>query len=458
MNEILLQYKQVNPTTWAYLASLLMIALYFKFNRAWSVRNWDLFGMILLAPALLMVQYGIAHVGDGPRGDLADRVQHAGYVWLFSVSGVFMLRLLLDAFMVRRPLLEANLSVGGLTFLGISLFVFLMANVVTGTPDEEDVIESRRAAHLRDMVASQNDLDRLSTHGPAFPLMYLLPHAVTDAILGLEAQGESRMDGQRDASNEPDMRDDDSARSEADAKVHRVTARVMAIVAQLAIVIGIVLVGMRHFDNVKTGIAVATLYLLLPYTAMWTGYVTHALPGALLIWAVVLYRRPHLAGAMIGLAFGTVYYPMFLLPLWVTFYWRRGAVRFLIGLLAAIGVLVLVLALTSIDGPMFLDSLRTMFVVRFPVLADSGVWGRFWRPDYRIPTLAAHVGLSLSMALWPAQKNLGTLLAYSAAVMLGTQFWHAHSGGLAPAWYLPLLLLTVFRPNLEDRVATAVVK
>ena len=86
------------------------------------------------------------------------------------------------------------------------------------------------------------------------------------------------------------------------------------------------------------------------------------------------------------------------------------------------------------------------------------MWGEFWRPVYRYPILAAHVGLSLSMALWPAQKNLGTLISYSAAVMLGTQFWHAHSGGLALAWYLPLLLLTIFRPNLEDRVATAVVK
>ena len=37
--------------------------------------------------------------------------------------------------------------------------------------------------------------------------------------------------------------------------------------------------------------------------------------------------------------------------------------------------------------------------------------------------------------------------------MLGTQFWHAQSGGLYMGWYLPLLLLTVFRPNLEDRVA-----
>ena len=113
--------------------------------------------------------------------------------------------------------------------------------------------------------------------------------------------------------------------------VHVVTARVMAILSQLAIVIGLVLVGVRHFDNIKTGIAAATLYLLLPYTAMWTGSVTHALPGALVVWAIVFYRWPLLAGAMIGLAFGTIYYPLFLLPLWISFYWQRGLTRFLIG-------------------------------------------------------------------------------------------------------------------------------
>src|SRR5690349_136198 len=128
MVEILVNYKPVNPTTWAYLSSLLMIALYFKFNRVFSIRNADLLGLISLAPALLMVQYGRQHPDS-------STVEHAGYIWLFVVSGLFMLRLLLDALMVRRPLLEPNLTVGGLTFLGVSLFVFLIANVITGSPD-----------------------------------------------------------------------------------------------------------------------------------------------------------------------------------------------------------------------------------------------------------------------------------------------------------------------------------
>ena len=41
--------------------------------------------------------------------------------------------------------------------------------------------------------------------------------------------------------------------------------------------------------------------------------------------------------------------------------------------------------------------------------------------------------------------------------MVGAQFWHAHDGGIYVAWYLPLLLLTIYRPNLEDRVALATV-
>jgi hypothetical protein len=116
-------------------------------------------------------------------------------------------------------------------------------------------------------------------------------------------------------------------------------------------------------------------------------------------------------------------------------------------------------AFMSIDMKMYLAGLREMFELAPQEGANlSGVWGKYWQPIYRYPIIAGQVGLSLSMAIWPAQKNLGTLIACTAALMLCTQFWHAYSGGLALAWYLPLLLLTIFRPNLEDRVASAVVR
>ncbi len=58
MNEILFHYEKIDPTTWAYLASLLIIGLFFKFGRFWSVRNLDLLLLILLAPGLLLVSEG----------------------------------------------------------------------------------------------------------------------------------------------------------------------------------------------------------------------------------------------------------------------------------------------------------------------------------------------------------------------------------------------------------------
>src|SRR5262245_24151526 len=58
MSEILLHYHKVHPATWVYLSSLLMIGLFFKFNRFWSVRNVDLILLILLSPGLLLVHFG----------------------------------------------------------------------------------------------------------------------------------------------------------------------------------------------------------------------------------------------------------------------------------------------------------------------------------------------------------------------------------------------------------------
>ena len=129
--------------------------------------------------------------------------------------------------------------------------------------------------------------------------------------------------------------------------------------------------------------------------------------------------------------------------------------RFSGGVLAML--LVLALSLAFVPEASFWQNLKQMFGLWLPVRKDlEGIWGLGWDPVYRYPVLAAFVALSGTFAVWPAQKNLGTLLSCSAALMVATQFWHGYGGGLYMAWYLPLTLLTMFRPNLEDRVALAV--
>jgi hypothetical protein len=115
------------------------------------------------------------------------------------------------------------------------------------------------------------------------------------------------------------------------------------------------------------------------------------------------------------------------------------------------------LAITSGNLANYMLQLQQMFGFRTPWIdATAGFWHQDgFHPYYRLPVLAAFVMVAGTMTIWPAQRNLGTLISCSGALMLGTQFWHAHGGGIFIAWYLPLLLLAVFRPNLEDRVILA---
>ena len=412
MQQVLFGY-QLNPTTWAYVSALMMIGIYFKFRRFWSVRNLDLVALIAFSPGFLLVYHGLLV-------PLQPDLVRAGYVWLFAISGFFLIRLLLDPVMVRRPLLEPNLSASGLTFTGVSLLIFLMANVIT-CPKER--LEYKLA-----------QTETAASPTPGYPLFH------TFAEFSNEAMADQ---SQREA-----WRDD----------LRTVATRAAAILAHLAVVAGMVWIGYRHFDNIHTGVAAATLYLLTFYTSQLTSQVDHVVPAALLVWTVAAYRLPMIAGILLGLAAGLIFYPLFLLPLWFGFYWRRGAVRFAFGVVLALALLAGALAIASPHVAEWVAQVQQMVGWRDPFAAKvSGFW-HYYAEAYRIPVLALFVAICGSLAIWPAQKNLGTLLSCSAAVMLATQFWHAHQGGLCMAWYLPLLILTIFRPNLEDRVAMSAVR
>ena len=230
-------------------------------------------------------------------------IERRGYIWIFIAGTMLLIRLLIDPAMVRRPLLDPNLTPGGLTFVCCALFVFLMANVITGEVTEDDLKGPRGADKLLAGEDADQSLDTLARHGPGNPLLHLLPTISTTWVQGTNAA--------------PSM--------EREPSRFVYAAKLMAILSQFAIVAGIVVIGYRHFENMRAGIGAAVLYLMLPYTALMTGRVMHVLPAALLTWAVVFYRRPEVAGGFLGFAIGAVYYPFFLLPLWLSFYWQRGA-------------------------------------------------------------------------------------------------------------------------------------
>ena len=464
MSDFLLQYEKIDPATFAVLSSFLTVSLFFKFNRFWSVRNMDILFLILFAPGLLLIEQGEFQQvqaeqsvlpsplvnpdeeGNQTPEEIAQSQQEAleqapdyvsgrnkefyGFILLWGVGGVFLIRLLLDPAMVRRPLLEPNLTSGGLLFISISLFALMSANVV---------------------FAGQAYQQRIDLAGP--PTVEVDPvgedaKALDPGFVPLEQFASIPVRYWLTGRGDPG-----SANPTMD---YRFLAAV-AVVGHMLIVLGMIATGYWHFNNIRMGIGAGTMYLMLPYTFQMTGQVDHVIPGVLLVWAIVLYRRPLIAGVLLGLSL-CIYYPLFLVPLWVSFYWRRGLLRYLAGLLIGWGVLVALLLVQTENSPDFMVQLRRLFGIMVPRMEGlEGIWGLGWDPVYRIPVLVAFIAMIGTFALWPPQKNLGVLLCCSAAVMVATRFWSGSGGGLNMAWYLPLILLTIVRPNLEDRIAVNVV-
>ena len=298
------------------------------------------------------------------------------------MGGFFLLRLLLDPLMVRRPLLEPNLSASGLTFTGAVLLAFMVINVVTAPLTVSDVDGAKQMDQLLSRPESTKAL--ASPPAPGLPLFQVF---ASYSPAGIEP-AKVPADVYRRAENR-----------------HRLT-RFLAILCHLAVVLGMVLIGYRHFDNAHTGVATACLYLMLPYTAEATPLVGHVVPAALLVWAVEGYRRPLVAGLLLGLAGGLIFYPLFLLPLWASFYWRRGLIRFLAGFCLALAMLVASLALTSGTTAVFFVQLQQMF--NCTAMATQNQLVGFWQnhePVFRIPVIVTFVVLCGGLALWPARRT-----------------------------------------------------
>lgn len=474
MEQFSFAYQQIDGTIWAFASSLLMISLFFKFNRFWSVRNFDLLLIILLAPSLIMVHKGMTMsnqaatdeqttallasqtlsadqppaasrlapanestvvAGQTEAVQAGRNLQRRGFVGLFIVGSIYLIRMLLDPLLVRRPLLDPNLSLGGLIFLGICLMFLLFANIVSSkpTPEELSMVKSTISMAKRE-AADEADTQYLRKRGPGYQMLFLV--AVISVFSDVE-QTDSSIAGQQ-----------------VNIESYLLVLKTLAIISQSLIVAGLIFFAVQNFNSFYIGVGVASIYLMLPYTAIYTGHVEHALPSALMLWAVVCFRKPALAGILIGLATGASYYPLFLLPLWISFYWDRGMRRFTVWFLVTIFLCSLSLIFTSVSVGDFFQQLQKMFGFWQPLMEGlEGIWGLGWDRVWRLPLLIAFLIFSFSFAAWPTTKDIGILVAYSAAIMIAVQFWHGFGGGLFAAWYLPMMLLTIFRTNVSGRTA-----
>jgi hypothetical protein len=177
------------------------------------------------------------------------------------------------------------------------------------------------------------------------------------------------------------------------------------------------------------------------------------LPAAFISWAIICHRHPHRSGILMGLACGSMFFPIFLIPLWCVYYGRRDWFKFFSALLLVASVLIAVLAITSADPEsLFRKMVGTVYPLQLAFQSPGETQG-FWQADlvrsaYRIAVIAAYLVMVIGLTLWPRPKTLENLLAQSAALIVGTQMWYTQAGSVYLLWQLPLLLMVMFRPRL----------
>lgn len=414
MDYILSGYS-VNNATWFYLSLLLILAVFFRFNRLWSLRNVDLILLLSFSPGLLFLK--------DPKHETL------GYSWLFVCTGLYLIRVVLDPWFRRRPLLEQNLNAAGLGFLCVAAFAFQVTKVATEPLDASTVATVR---HADDLLQRKDKSGKVGENDS-------MPGPATKLITATTAVAPARFM---------------AGNSSVVLSAEEVAARLIACLSHLAVVLGLVLLGRRHLGDIRLGVAMATLYLLLPCTALQVSRVDHILPAALIVWALTFYHRPMIAGGLMGLASGTVFFPVFLLPLWMVFYGKNGSIRFGVALAGVAACLISTFAFTATDSASFIR--QTVGSIDWSILQfQQGTGTGFWAdiaPVYRIPVMAVFVVMVICLSIFPRQKNIEHLMSHSAAIIVASQLWYPQHGGIYVLWYLPLLLTVVFRPRLTHLV------
>jgi hypothetical protein len=383
------QFELPNPAVWFYGTFALALAIFFQFQRLFALRNFDILGLFLFAPGFLIIE------GAGRDPSIA----FLGYAWLLAACGFWFVRCLIDVTALKRPRVAVNLTTLGLYWLGGALLLALCVTAATKSVDSEPV--GKRTGQLNGVEEGVTEVVQLARP--------------------------------------------------AETKI--LVSRGIAIGCQIAVVTLLILIGTLIFREAAIGASAAGLYLILPSTCYRFDQSHHVWPTALLLGAFLGYRRPVAAGILFGIAVGTSFFPVLLLPVWMQFYRGRGLGTFLAWYT---GFLVISLACTVpalVFGGEFTSGIwQTLNLadwLPWRVAKLESIWtGVYWA--YRLPVFIVYIVMVVGSMFWPTVRDFGQLLAANAALLIGIQFWFGDRGGAYVLWFAPLVILMILRPTTTE--------
>jgi hypothetical protein len=400
---------------WLCFSIPLILTVYFRFGRVWSLRNFDLIVLLVVSVGVALVRF------IGTESPVVTVV-------LQTSTGILLARLLVDSYLVKRPRLETNLNPQALAFLGVAaaaVVTFGILFVPLPRASQQTVARGQEVLKGEAPLPTKKE-DVLTGSGPVPAIATAGSLEVSNRVAGEQPTG-------------PDT-------------VSHVAAGILAGVGHIAVLAALIFIGIRHFHDRNLAVAMSVLYLLLPSTAVDPNSVNHILSAAWILWAVALYRVPWASGIFMGLACGSLLYPALLLPVWFAFFGRAQALRFGLALLGVWAVLLGGFAFLSHDVLNYLhESLQLISKgVKFLVHGKSPLTWRITDEMIRMPIIGSFAVMLTALTIWPRVKRFEHLLAASGAVIVGVQLWYPQQLGESLTGYIPLVLLIAFRPRLQQ--------
>jgi hypothetical protein len=416
----------------------------------------DLLLMFAAGACLFDVMRFFDHLNDRAYVDLLDWV----FIAVFALTAALMLRSLWRAWKDAPTAWRPNLRRGVLGGLAVALLLLDGAAVMTRPPDDAGFFVNLGAQRLRERGRlPYGDPLLTATPGAAYaPLVYVahVPFQVLVAPKGMnETSPDSPQLGGQSTYYLPPL---------AASQLCALTFHLIGVAA--------LFFAARRLAGADVGLAVVCLYCgslavlgigsdRFPVAGIT--FVSHIAPASIVLLAFAALPSPALAGALLVAAAGTGFYPAFMGPAWLGYYWRdrHARYRFIAAcLVVSVALLAFVFALSRpADG---LSTMGTFLRDSFGHHTDPAGYGSspfgFWgqKGGIRQAIITPLLSSPLTSAAWVAffaliaasgllakGRSPAALALLSGAIAMAATLVKPHASGTYMAWYYGLILIGI---------------
>jgi len=191
-------------------------------------------------------------------------------------------------------------------------------------------------------------------------------------------------------------------------------------------------------------------------------FTSHIAPAALTLLAFAFLHRPAASGAALAAATGALFYPVFMVPAWLGYYWGRPEQlkKFLVGF----GCVALVIGASVLLQSRPADGRSRVGTILYDTIGHQespeaygnspfGFWGqrqgiraRLMQPLVGTQSMSRPIVLlfflfAAAMFVVAQRRGPAQFALIVAAVAIGAQLWKIHATGTYVTWYYPFLLV-----------------